>query len=232
MKTDTHSALWQPTNITVMTVSDDFEASLVERIEGWIGRSLRPEDGISAGRLAEAAKRTGAVVPPELVATYRRAGAITALMSGFEQFRSPEDWELADGRLVFLEENQGVCSWSVDTEGHVWQLTHSDAVSEQIDIGEFLQVVLPYQLAQGGWPYVSQGIVSTSELHSELEAIATQLGWPLLVKHNGLLMYGADRHLLWALEPAQDEEDASIFLSSAVEDEFLRLTEELDLAEL
>lgn len=95
MKTDTHSTLWRPTIITVLTVSDDFEASLIRRIEGWNGRSLRPEDGISAGRLAEAAKRTGAVVPPELVATYRRAGVITALISGFEQFCSPEGWELA-----------------------------------------------------------------------------------------------------------------------------------------
>ncbi len=128
MKTDTNNALWRPTIITVLTVSDDFEASLIRRIEGWNGRSLRPEDSINADRLAEAAKRTGAVVPPELVTTYRRAGIITALMSGFEQFHSPEGWEPADGRLVFLEENQGVCSWSVDTEDQVWQLTHSGAV--------------------------------------------------------------------------------------------------------
>ncbi len=100
MKTDTNNALWRPTIITVLTVSDDFEASLIRRIEGRNGRSLRLEDGINADRLAEAAERTGAVVPPELVTTYRRAGVITALMSGFEQFHSPEDWELASvGRV-------------------------------------------------------------------------------------------------------------------------------------
>ena len=163
---------------------------------------------------------------------YRHVGAVDGLMGGFEAFRPPEEWELDDGRLVFLDENQGVCSWGVDGDGQVWMLTDDGFSPEEAGIGGFLLTVLPYQLAQGGWPHTSEGVVPASELRTELARIAALRDWPLQADHNGLLVYGAGPHLLWALEPAPGEQTASIFLSSGVDAEFQRLTGELGFDEL
>ncbi len=211
---------------------DEFETLMVARAEGWLDRPLRVEDGLNERSIAHAGERLHVVVPAELSAVYRCVGSVPELMNGFEQFRDPVGCEVDDGRLLFLDENQGVCAWGVDADKRVWMLTDDGFSPENAGLGAFLLTVLPYQLAQGGWPHTSEGNVQTPQLRSELARLATRLGWPLQADHNGLLIYGAGAHLLWALEPAPDESTASVYLSSGRDEEFYRRTEELGFSEL
>lgn len=215
-----------------MSASEEFESLLVERAESWLGRPLRADDGASGQDIERGGGRLGFPVPPELSAVHRRIGRVEELMGGFERFRAPDRWEVADDRLLFLDENQGACSWGVDREGRVWAVDDDGFRAEDLSLADFLSMVLPCQLAQGGWPHCGERTVRGSDLRPELARIASLQGWPRLADRNGLVVYGAGGHLLWALEPTPDEAAASIFLSSRDEDAFARLSADLGFEEL
>ncbi len=58
-----------------------------------------------------------APIPAVLEAFYGACGAESCVMTPHNQFRSPANWEFKDGRIVFLDENQGVCVWGCKPEG-------------------------------------------------------------------------------------------------------------------
>ena len=182
----------------------------------WLGREPISSDGLLA-QTVDAVVATlatdGFIVPPALRELHLRLGACAALMSGFNRFLSPAEWEVQDGLLMFLDENQGVCQWVVDAGEQVWMWVNGERHPENLALDDFLGVVLPYQLAQGGWPCAAHMTLPATELLAERKQIAAALGWPLIVSHNGLTIYNQGTRMLWSLDPDPNDTDASLFVS-------------------
>lgn len=208
----------------------DFDSWLNTQLPIWIGRPLRKLDGTPAERIDAAEARLGIRIPQALRALYIVAGEVHMLMQSFQRFRTPELWQIEDGKLVFLEENQGVCKWGCDISNAVWQKIdgeNTDWYSESVSIETLLRIVLPYQLAQGGWSH--SGMRSTSKLaySTSLSSLSTDLGWPKIVDHNGLVICSQDAQMLWGLQPSAHATTALIFISCLHENDFKRLLKSL-----
>jgi hypothetical protein len=71
--------------------------------------------------MASAERTLGQVLPEPLTEFYCLVGNLPQFTSAFEEFAVPEQLRDVDGLLMFLDENQGVCSWGVDAQGRVFQ---------------------------------------------------------------------------------------------------------------
>ena len=116
--------------------------------------------------------------------------------------------------MAFLDENQGVCQWLTDAQSQVYQRVNGALHAEPLPLPQFLAVVLPYQLAQGGWPCSAHLVLPNTALADARTAILAELGWPLLVQHNGLTIHGAGSNMLWSLSAMPGEDRAQLFVSS------------------
>jgi hypothetical protein len=198
---------------------ETFTSWLEQQVPQWLGRPIVAGDGTALPRLEAAAGRLGIALAPALQVLFARVGEVSMLMRAFQQFHPPEHWRLEAGpngsALVFLDENQGVCEWAVDDEGQVWQcIPAADGTcgwhAESLPLPEFLTVVLPYQLAQGGWPFTGMASVPADEYADELAALAQDLGWPCVASHNGLTIHGQGAAMLWGLQPIPGEDDGML----------------------
>ena len=202
-----------------------------ELCERLLGRSLQPADGTSTARLAAAEQRLGVSLPPVLRTLYTHAGNVGCLMESFQRFAAPEQCEIYDGRLVFLEENQGICFWGVEIAGDrstVWQRANEDTpwYSEDVELEEFLRIVLYYQCAQGGYGHVAAVGLEQPEL---LELLAVR--WEKVVEHSGLHIYWQPDVLIWWLGQANDIVDC-VFFCARTRQSYERHVDEYFLAEL
>ncbi|MEW9308478.1 hypothetical protein [Labrys neptuniae] len=185
-------------------------------VPGWLGRKLKPEDGAPLQDIDAAVKKIAAQgfsVPAALRALHLRLGACKPLMRGFNRFVAPSAWKVLDGHLLFLDENQDVCQWILDADSRVWMVVNEERHPEELTLGDFLAVVLPYQLAQGGWPCTADMVLPLADATAVRQKIAIELGWPEIVRHNGLTIYGKDASMLWWLDPARDDTDQHLFVS-------------------
>lgn len=185
-------------------------------VPGWLGRELKREDGLPSDNVDAAVTEMAArgfLVPPALCALHLRLGACRPIMHGFNRFIAPAAWEIKDGLLMFLDENQGVCQWMVDADERVWMEVNAERHPEELTLKDFLAVVVPYQLAQGGWPCAANMVLSLEEAAAARDEIAIELGWPKIVCHDGLTIYGQDASMLWWLEPASCDTDQHLFVS-------------------
>lgn len=152
-------------------------------------------------------------------------------MESFQRFAAPEQCEVDDGRLVFLEENQGVCFWGVEIAGDrstVWQRANEDSpwYSEDVELEEFVRIVLYYQCAQGGYGHVAAVGLEQPEL---LELLAAH--WEKVVEHSGLHIYWQPDVLIWWLGQANDVVDC-VFFCARTRQSYERHVDEYFLAEL
>jgi len=152
-------------------------------------------------------------------------------MESFQRFAAPEQCEIDDGRLVFLEENQGVCFWGAKIAGDrstVWQRANEDSpwYSEDVELEEFLRIVLYYQCAQGGYGHAAAVGLEQPEL---LELLAAR--WEKVVEHSGLHIYWQPDVLIWWLGQANDIVDC-VFFCARTRQSYERHVDEYFLAEL
>lgn len=147
-----------------------------------LGRALTASDGTPAAELAAAAARLPCPVPEPLRTFYAAVGRTPALMQGFQRFAAPHEWECLGDKLLFLEENQGVCWWATDAQQKVWQTTDLNApdwYAEPGDLETFLHAIAYYQMAQGGYPHcglrAATGALATSHgLQGWLQSLPAQ----------------------------------------------------------
>ena len=231
---------------------------LLAPVPGWLGRPLTPEDGLPAAQVDAAVARLareGFVVPPLLRDLQLRVGNCAPLMRDFQRFEAPEDWALAvpdedededeEGEdeaetdegddppvMFFLDENQSVCQWLTDATGQVYMLVNGELHAEDLALPQFLAVILPYQLAQGGWPCTADAVLPKADLEDERAAILDELGWPLLAQHNGLTIHGAGSALLWSLDAMPGEDEVHLFFSCLNQPELDELCERFDFVDL
>ena len=202
----------------------------------------------------------GFVVPPLLRDLQLRIGNCAPLMRHFQRFEAPEDWALAvadedeegeEGEegaetdeggdealaddppvMFFLDENQSVCQWLTDATGQVYMLVNGELHAEQLALPQFLAVILPYQLAQGGFPCSADAVLPKADLEDERAAILDELGWPLLAQHNGLTIHGAGSAMLWSLDAMPGEDEVHLFFSCLNQNELDELCERFDFVDL
>lgn len=211
-------------------------ASLAERAAWLLGRALVPADGATPAQCEAAGRALGFSLPPALREFHLAVGRMPQFMHGFQRFAAPDEWWLSDGKLVFLEENQGVCHWAADADGRVYQAGDPHGgpwEAEDVDLAEFLRVLLYYQMAQGGYAYCGMRADAQIATAEAADALVAQMGGRRVVEMAGLRIFVvADQVLVWYLHDAQGRLDPGLFLASADAAAFNRWCEQWSFDDL
>lgn len=158
-----------------------------------LGRRLKPEDGVSEDDLLAAERRLGLRIPKALADYYRVAGHADPLTPAFNKLLPPSRLRVQSGKLVFLEEDQGVALWGTavsaepDDDPSVYQTLNEEPypwapVSDRCST--FLSVMLHWGATFGGaLPFVSTAAVDPS-LASTLDR-----GWSFVGEVDGIRAY-------------------------------------------
>lgn len=196
-----------------------------EIAEKIIGRSLKVIDGINAATIAEAEGKLGVRIPEVLKEFYLLVGNMEIFMSSFDRFFQPNDMYFEHDALVFVEENQAVCCWGIkknelsQENPIIYQFNDPDNpewYSEEIGLVDFLQLLMYYQCAQGGYEYsaaLCKNEANEDEFVTLLKHVETE--WEKVVDHNHLIIYWNNEKMIWFFT---DEEEAiaddMIFISA------------------
>jgi hypothetical protein len=124
-----------------------------------IGRAASSH-GYSSGSVERAEARLGIRLPAPLRDYYLKVGR-HKINRVHNRLWPPEALEISQGRLVFMEENQGVVFWGVRSRSEaadplVYQTTELDDgewVAES-KCSQFLPAMLCWQAVGGGLPYI------------------------------------------------------------------------------
>lgn len=92
------------------TFRDQYESAVADLLG-----ELPPGSGMTDEVLAAAERQHAVRLPPALRDYYRAMGYLHTLNKAHNRLLSPDDWFVDAGRLVFLEENQSVVYWGIDT---------------------------------------------------------------------------------------------------------------------
>lgn len=196
-------------------------------IERLLGRKLQPEDGVSAAELNEATQRLGIELPPVLQTFYRLAGKEETVMDIFQHFAPVEELFVEDDKLVFLEENQGVCVWGIaqnetdSDQAVVYQCPYPDDkwYAEDDTLTTFLEGVLYYQFAQGGYECV--GALYTGMDDAKIALVLKDAQhWEQVVGQSGLIIYWHQDTLIWYFPDKEGGVSESLFASSRTEEAY------------
>jgi len=185
--------------------------------EDLLGRPLTAQDGVTPESIASAERALGRSLPVPLATFYRLVGNLPQFTNAFQEFAAPAQLRDVDGLLMFLDENQGVCSWGVDAQGRVFQCHHigneRHDYDEELDLQAFLELILQYQVAQGYNIYsYSIGVPD-----DELADLFTQDGWQETVNHNRLVIRRLHGFLIWNfLETNGQVQNDLVYFSSLI----------------
>jgi uncharacterized protein (TIGR02996 family) len=139
-----------------------------------LARPLTPKDGVPEERVAQEERRLGIRLPRALRDYYLVAGRSRRLNQAHDRLLQPNEWELASGKIAFLEENQGTALAGVRANdpagddppvfwGYIidenprWQRHHERC-------SEFLVVNLYHQAVMGGMQYIAQANITPQNL--------------------------------------------------------------------
>ncbi|NLR76811.1 hypothetical protein [Leeia aquatica] len=193
-------------------------AALLDEARVLLDRPLSVEDGLPEVELRQAETRLGIFLPFALRLFYQHLGRVEMLTESFQRFASPQQLSLHQGRIVFLEEHQQVCYWSVDHAGSVFQipdLGEAEAYPEPQPLECFLHTLLYYQLAQGGYPYCAQrylpAAVTAEEQIRQLHPAAAR---PAVAVDGLRIWLGSGPILLWCLPDPEGFAPDGLFLSA------------------
>lgn len=208
--------------------------------EKLLGRSLTNADGYDVTSIKEVETKLGQGIPATLKEFYITIGKLDIFMSSFQRFIKPENLFYEDGKLVFLEENQTVCYWGVNTESDdslVYQAQNIDNAiwnSEEILLSDFLEMMLYGQCAEGGYQF-SGAIydLDDEELPEFIEQLMTD-NWQKVVDHNNWIIYENDRKLIWYFVDDSGNlfEDYPLFVSTQTKEDFIKMEEEFGFMDL
>ncbi len=78
-----------------------------------VGRPLTGGDGVPEKSLATAEKKLGLRLPKSLREYYLLAGRERRFNHAFNRLLGPKEWEVHEGKLIFMAENQDAAFWGV-----------------------------------------------------------------------------------------------------------------------
>jgi hypothetical protein len=182
-----------------------------ETAEKLLGRPLSKNDGINIEKIEETEFILGIKLPKYLNDFYINIGNITLFNKSFEQFLDIDKLYLEDGKLIFLEENQGVCIWGINTyeeDPIVYQNADCGWFSKEIKLSEFIEIVMYYQCVYG---YEHIKNIDLNETGEKLNRIIHEMD--KVVDNDHLIIYWKNNILLWY---NTDEENKILDKSLAV----------------
>lgn len=205
-----------------------------------LGRDLNELDGMSTEQLKILENFLGAKLPQDLADFYLLVGNLKIFMSSFQEFVTPF---IHHGKLIFLEENQGVCFWGIDMNNKEDQksvlmctnleVDEPEWFPENVNLADFLKIIMYYQVAQGGYPYSSAVYESEFENHQEYATFLQEVTkhFTQVVQHNGLCIYQKQTKLIWHFTDKDDALVDIIFASTATAEDMEEL-EQFGFSEL
>ncbi len=190
--------------------------------EQLLGQSPTANDGVSEERLIACETRLNIGLPVALRTFYKILGNTTAITQSFNRFLPPEQLQLKDKWLTFVDENQEVCSWALnlaefsENDPPVYQSQDRQTYhSEQVGLNQFVEICIYYQLAQGGYRYAALIDVEQKNRVSELlKMLSENRNWNLAVEHNGLTIYSKQSVLIWFFTDQSNWPNEQLFASS------------------
>jgi len=177
--------------------------------EDLLGRPLTAQDGFRQKSIASAEHALGRSLPAPLETFYRLIGKLPQFTNAHEHFYRPGKLRIVDGLLMFLDENQHVCSFGVDPQERVFRCHDNERYDEKVDLQAFLNLILQYQVAQG-----SDYSFTVNLPEDKLGVLLAQDEWQETVNHNQLLIHRLDGFLIWYFRDASGQVmDDMIFFS-------------------
>lgn len=161
--------------------------------------------GVAEDTLMRAEQSLGLALPTPLRQFYLLCGREEGVTAAHNRFISPPALGLSDRRLVFCEENQGVCMWGClvgeeDPDAEFGNVLRGGALewhSEEVALSRFLEIMIYLQTAWGGFEHVAD----LQEPDTAMPTIEAE--WAEVVRHNGLTIYERPGLLITALEGEQ-----------------------------
>ncbi|NML39456.1 hypothetical protein HHL17_19805 [Chitinophaga sp. G-6-1-13] len=209
-------------------------------IERLLGRKLQPEDGASTAGIAATEQKLGVQLAPVLQSFYRLAGKEETVMDVFQHFTPVEELFIEGDKLVFLEENQGVCVWGIalsetgNDQAAVYQCPYPEDkwYAEDDALTTFLETVLYYQFAQGGYEW--QGGLYPGMDDKEIAAVLEDAQhWEIVVNQPGnLMIYWYQDTLIWYFPDKQGGVSETLIATSRTEEAWEYMEDRYDFKEL
>ncbi len=137
-----------------------FRESYVEQFSS-LGVELRAEDGSSLAEIERAERRLQIVIPASLREFYLVAGCESRFNQFHNRVLTPSKWEIDNGFLTFMEENQCAVFWGIsvdqvsDRDPAVFQGVNRreegiEWLPEHDSCHEFLNTMLVWHASYGG----------------------------------------------------------------------------------
>lgn len=215
------------------------KSALNEIAKSILGRNLKPKDGMSIEAITSLEHSLAIELPNELKDFYLLVGELDIFMTSFQEFIEPY---LKDDKLIFLQENQAVCYWAIDIKNldnkTVWMSTNIESsapewYSENVNLYDFLKILMFYQSAQGGYPnggaVYESNFTDRKEYLNFLEEVTHS--YTKVVDHNGLVIYQQATKLIWYFTDREGNIEDIIFVSTRTYKD-LKLLEQLGFSEL
>lgn len=185
----------------------------------------KQHSGMSEEKLLQCENDLNVKLPNQLRTLYSIAGLDVTTMTAFNIFRSPEKLIIEGDKLIFLEENQGACSWSVELgtqnpKVYMQWAKESEWIAEDITLDQFISLMLYNQCIQMGYKYCGIIGLPGDELYDILEG-----EWEKVVDYNGLHVYKQHGALIWSIEFGDEEEIENDIFFSTYSDELYYLNE-------
>lgn len=209
-------------------------------IERLLGRSLQPEDGVTAAEITAAEGRLGIQLAPVLKTLYQCAGKEETVMDIFQHFTPVEDLSIEGHKLVFLEENQGACVWGLSLneaasdQAIVYQCPYPDDqwYAEDDPLAAFLEMTLYYQFAQGGYEWLGALYPGMDDKDIAM-VLKDAKQWEKVVDQPGnLIIYWHRDTLVWYFPDKEGGVSESLFASSRTEEAFAQMEDRYRFKEL
>ena len=197
-----------------------------------LGRTLTEKDGMNITKIETVENSLGLQLPRELRDFYLFVGNLEIFMSSFENFLEPY---IKNEKLIFLEENQGVCYWGIDirdTENNqvVFMCTDIESdnpewYSEDVTLVDFLIILMYYQTAQGGYDCGSAVYESNFDSKEKYLQFLTDItsDYEKVVEHNGLVVYQNKGKLIWHFTDSEGNLADTIFASTRTSEDMKEL---------
>jgi len=190
--------------------------SIYRTIVEELGYEWNENCGVPGSDIGEWEARTGVSLPEPLREYLLEVGNM-AFNSAHNRLYALDDLSIEDGKLVFMEENQDVVQWAIDTadmseDPLVFQRASGEAdelwYPEELECTDFLKLMIYWQTVNGGFEFFALGDASDKVVGK----IAKE--WERKAVGSGVTCYARKGVVLCVVE---GEDDDNIMLAASSE---------------
>ncbi len=209
------------------------------RLFAKLGLPLSKRDGIPATNLVKAESKLGICLPRALRDYYLVAGRERILNHSFNRLRSPNEWEIHSGKLIFMQESQTVVVWGVPISKSpaqnpmVFQCPLVDGeldkwYSERTRCSDFIKFMLHLQAAYGGGMPCAASAPAADDLSTKLRS-----EWAFGGEVNGMRVFSTPRRVVcitkWQ-DFGTDKKTWRVFAGAMTQEDLTSIGTELEIS--